>query len=153
MSQYNSPPSIGQFPAAAPSNSGGFVKHLFWIIPTLCVFMMFCCCCGGVGVLGWYGYGIVTSSEPYTLSLQTAKDDPTVQEWLGTPIEAEFFTRADVRPDESAVIQLPLTGPNGSAVLYVDAYHDGTEWIYTRVDVVHSETGETRSLLPSLPGN
>ena len=144
---------MSQFDAAAPQPNAdrtGFSKHLLWILPTGCLVVLLCCCGGGGGLL-WFGYNMVTTHPVYTQGVERASSDPTVREWLGTPIEAGFFTEAEINETDQARLTLPLTGPEGSATLEMDAYLVDGRWEFENLEVTSHETGETVQLADPLP--
>ncbi len=102
-------------------------------------------CCGGV-----FG-GLVTtvkSSDPYVRSLTTTRQDPGVQQALGTPLETGFMPMGKISLDDDtgrADLSYTLTGPKATADVVVRATKSGSVWTFTKV-LVTPESGDALDL-------
>ena len=94
----------------------------------------------------------IKESEAYTEAIAIAQQDPRVIEVLGEPIEPGFFLSGSVNFSGStgeADIQIPLSGPKGSATLYVVAHRSAGEWEFERLEVDGMEFPRRVDLLDS----
>lgn len=97
------------------------------LLMTTCVGAIF----GGV-------FYAMRSSEPYAHALKLAREHPQVQQALGTPIEPGWFTSGNISTEGSggtAKLSIPISGPKGSATIYVDAEKRAGKWQYTQLQV------------------
>jgi hypothetical protein len=82
--------------------------------------------------------------EPYQLSLQALEGDGRVRRIVGTPYEPGFFVTGKIQTSGSsgrATIDYKITGPEGSARVYVRARRDG-EWTLTSLRVTPTSGGD-----------
>ena len=138
-----------------------FKRNWLWFIPTLILLPIFCCC-GGGGALVWFTLGKVLDIAPYKDSVALIEQDSDVQNALGTPIvspEGFFdlvtmlqdgaqynFTQVNSQMEFSA--EIPVSGPNGTGKLFIEAdSSDGVTWSYTVREVHIDSTGEVINLL------
>ncbi len=140
-----------------------FKRNWLWFIPTIILLPIFCCC-GGGGALIWFSLGKVLDIAPYKDSVALIEQDSAVQNALGTPIVApEGFTdlitmmqnggRFDFNQINSQMqfdAEIPVSGPNGTGKLFIEAESaDGVTWTYTVREVHIDQTGEVIDLLPA----
>ncbi len=114
-------------------------KGCLWgcIIPVGCLGVLLICG-GGVGVIFSSMTAIIKSSTPYTDAVKTAKADPEVQQLLGTPIEEGRFLSGSINADNSsgtADIEIPISGPNGSAKIHAVAIKANHKWTFSMLQV------------------
>jgi hypothetical protein len=121
-----------------------WVTGLFVLIP--------CLCCGGpiAGVALFTGvFGLLKSSEPYQHAVAAAKADPRVIEALGEPLEEGMVPSGSINfngDSGEADLTIPISGPNGSASIFVSARQMGGPWEYNTLEVFIVETGERINL-------
>jgi hypothetical protein len=140
---------------------GWFKRNWLWFIPTIILLPM-CCCCGGPLGLIWWGVGQVLDIPPYKDSITLAEQDPEVQNQLGTPIDGpEGFMGLVTTLQQGGELdfsqvgsqmqfnaKIPLSGPNGTGTLIVQAESlDGVNWTYT-VRQVELADGTIIDLIP-----
>lgn len=93
-------------------------------------------------------FGVVTmmrSSEPYQIAVASAKDDPRVIQRIGTPITEGWLPTGSINYKNSsgdADIAIPISGPLGSATIYVVASKSDGEWSFTTLDCKFKGSGE-----------
>src|SRR5574341_37215 len=115
----------------------------------------------GSGMLGCLGisgivvvcivlmFGFVTnefkSSDVYQTALASAQSNPEVVRELGTPIQAGWFVLGSISTQGlsgDADLQLPISGPNNSGMLYASARRANGVWeFYTLAVTVNGRNG------------
>ena len=102
----------------------------------------------GVVVLGAVGFvigilalilGALKTTEVYRTALAEARSDPAVVAALGLPIEDGFLMSGNMEVNAAtgyADIAIPIAGPAGKAVIYVEAEKEAGEWGYFTLLVV-----------------
>ncbi|MEM1354293.1 MAG: cytochrome c oxidase assembly factor Coa1 family protein [Planctomycetota bacterium] len=157
---------MSQFPQADPSyaqpqkpKKGWFGRNWWWFIPIL-VLTPFCCCCGTCGGITYFSLQQVENMGAYKDSVAAAQASAEVQAELGTPIDAKgiigaatsggSFDAQQTTTGMSMTAVIPISGPKGSGLLYIDADGDaaGVNWTYTRREVVIDGSGKTIDLIP-----
>ncbi|MEM9704107.1 MAG: cytochrome c oxidase assembly factor Coa1 family protein [Planctomycetota bacterium] len=123
------------------SNKGWFARNWIWAVPSGCLLPIVIC--AGLGVWAFSaGMGAIKGSDAYAGSLEAAKADPEVQAALGQPIEDGFPSQANyniTNGNETADLIFPISGPNGTATVYVNGTSTGGAWTYTKREVVLSD--------------
>jgi len=124
-----------------------------WFVPVVTLPPLLCCCV--TPVLLFVGvFSAIRSSEPFTKSLEMVQASPEVQAELGTPIKAGFMLQGNINYQNSggdADIYYPVSGPNGSATVYVTATRAQGQWTFDDVTVSIDATGERIDLLSTSP--
>ena len=120
-------------------------KRSKWLllIPVGCAGVLVLCC-GFFGVIYTLVSGTMRQSEPYRDALGAARDNVEVIEALGEPIEAGFFVTGSINSSGgvgSANLSIPISGPKGSATIYVVAEKYAGTWEYQTMVV---DTGADR---------
>lgn len=144
---------------------GWFGRNWLWFVP-LVILLPVLCCCGGPLALIWFGVGQVFELPPYKDTIAIVEQNTEVQNALGTPIESpESFMDLvtmmqgggelnfnQVGSQMTFDANVPLTGPNGSATLYIQAEStDAINWTYT-VQQVELPDGTVIDLIPGGSG-
>jgi hypothetical protein len=83
-------------------------------------------------------FGAIKSSDPYTQALARAKASDEVRAVLGEPIQPGYFVSGNFNVNGSsgnADFSIPLSGPKGSATLYVTATKAAGRWQFTALEV------------------
>lgn len=94
--------------------------------------------------------GIVKSSDAYQEAVQRSRSSPAVVAALGTPIEEGFFVAGSVSSGGGsgrANLAIPISGPKGTATLYVNATKTNREWHFNRLLVQMNQTQQRIDLL------
>ncbi len=100
---------------------------------------------GGIAVVIHLAFSMLKNSEPYAFALELAQENPEVQAALGTPIEAGYLAtgRIDLENDTGeAAINIPISGPIGSGIIYLEGEKIDGKWTYTTLVVELDETLE-----------
>lgn len=111
--------------------------------------------CGAIVLaMGLFVAAIVTvvlysmrSSDAYKAALATVQASPDAREVLGEPIAPGWWTMGSIRvsgPTGSASLSFPVSGPNGQAEVFVEAYKRTGEW--RLVTLIVKPKGGARSL-------
>jgi len=156
-----STPAYGQQPPQ-PQKSW-FGRNWLWFLPTVILLPIFCCC-GGGGALVWFSVGKVLDIAPYKDSVALAEQSAEVQSQLGTPLDApEGFMdlvsmmqsggQFNFNQTNNQMLfdaQVPISGPNGSGTLWIEAQSPdgGVTWTYTRQELELPD-GTMIDLLPA----
>lgn len=142
MSQF----SDSQY-TTAPLTTEPLPKNNTWIWIVLAIVIPLgglTCCCGG-GALTFVGaVSQVASSETYTEAVRRAREDARVKEALGEPINTGFSVKSKFNSHNGVgemTLEIPLTGPKGSATLDVAADNKTGAWKYSKLEV-RPATGE-----------
>jgi hypothetical protein len=83
-------------------------------------------------------FGLLKSSEPYKEGLARAQRDPAVVAALGVPVEAGIFPSGSINVSGDAgeaSLSIPISGPDGSGTIDVNATKSGGTWSYSRLQV------------------
>jgi Cytochrome oxidase complex assembly protein 1 len=124
-------------PLPAAQRPGWWQRHWRWAVPLLCVL----CASLLVGAILLFVsalFGMMRSSEVYTVAMQRARDNPTVVEALGTPIEPGWYLTGEMNTSGAsgnANLQIPISGPNGKGDLYIEAKKNAGRWDYQTLTV------------------
>ena len=89
--------------------------------------------------------GAMRGSEPYKEAMRRAQSDPRVIEALGTPVKPGMLvsgTTSFNNDDGSAKLDIPISGPKGSAKLHVTATKTDGKWYYNRIVVTRGNEPE-----------
>ena len=85
------------------------------------------------------------SSEPYATALQAASENPSVQEQVGIPLEGKFFPSGSIElknANGKANLEIPVSGPKGTATIYVVGTKAAGKWSYSTLLVEIDATNE-----------
>jgi hypothetical protein len=98
--------------------------------------------------------GSLKSPDAYKEALSRAKADGDVKALLGTPIKEGYWIAGSLEVNGSSGstdLAIPISGPKGSATLYVEARKVAGRWAYATLEVVAAGSG-TRVDLRAEPG-
>ena len=130
-----------QIPPPLPSDpvprAGWWRRHWKWAVPVIVAVLLGVFLGAVVLLIGGIGK-VIRSSDVYTVALQQARAHPDVIAALGTPIEDGFLPSGSVSTSGSsgqADLTATLTGPNGSARLYIVAERARGRWDYEILEV------------------
>lgn len=119
-------------PLPAARRPGWWQRHWRWAVPLLCLL----CASLLVGAILLFMsalFGMMRSSDVYTIAMQRARDNPQVIEALGAPIEPGWYLTGEMNTSGAsgnANLQIPISGPNGEGDLYVEAKKSAGRWDY-----------------------
>jgi hypothetical protein len=93
-------------------------------------------------------YGVtnaIEDSQPHEFALEKINSDEDLVNALGTPIEKDGMVSGNwnyVNGKKSAKMTIPISGPKGSGMLFVEATGEDEDWTYhvIRVEIEDSET-------------
>lgn len=128
-------------------------RNWFWVVPVGCLGML-AVAVGFIALILVAAFSLMKSSDAYEQGVALAKASPAVQAALGTPIEEGLLVTGNVSVNNGsgeASLSVPLSGPNDSGTLYLEAQKSAGQWTFStlildtgesRIDVL-SETGST----------
>jgi hypothetical protein len=85
-------------------------------------------------------------SAPYKEALELARMDQQVIEILGQPLEKDGAIKGSFTLSNNeghANFDIPVKGPLGEGVLYVEADQVGSDWVYHILEVVVKKSLDT----------
>jgi hypothetical protein len=137
---------------AAPQN--WWSRNWKWLIPVGCLGSLVVCV-GFVLLLVVIVFGAIKRSDAYTEGLARARASAEVKNLLGEPIEPGWLTgKIEVEgASGKADLAIPLSGPKGTATLYVVATKEAGKWEYSVLEVAPHAGGPRIKLSapPALP--
>ena len=128
-----------------PPRRGWFVRNWVWFVPLLILLFIIICagCCTGMLT---FRVGMLKASEPYQAALAAVREDPQVQEALGTPIEDDtWFPVGEIVTSNrhgDARLDFAVRGPKGRAHVRTESRMTDGAWQMTELVVTVEETGE-----------
>jgi len=141
------------FPPLPPQSSrpkNWFDRNWKWFVPALIIFCLLIF--GGFIAAILFGtMHMFDSSEPYKTAVERAMKNPEVQAKLGTPITVGRFTSGSINlngPSGNASIEIPLRGPKGRGVVYIEAKKRAGKWAYETLEFA-ADDGDRIPLLDS----
>ncbi len=123
------------FPAAP--RAGWWQRHWRWVVPLLCLFCL-TVFAGAMLLFVSALFGMMRSSDVYTTAIQRMRESPQVVEALGTPIKPGWYLRGQINisgVSGEASLQIPISGPNAEADLYIEAEKTAGRWTYSTLIV------------------
>ena len=140
-------------PPQIPRQKNWFDRNWKWLIPTL--LLAFLLVIGGFVAAVFYGIThMMRGSEPYQVAVESAMKSPDVQAKLGTPMKVGWFTMGNINlngASGSASLSIPLSGPKGSGVIYVEARKKGGTWRYETLEFAPNDGARVPLLDETLP--
>jgi len=104
-----------------------------------------------VAVILFVVFGAIRKSTPYQEALQRAQNDPRVVAALGSPVKAGLIFSGNIHTenqDGEAKLDIPISGPKGSASLHVVASKMRGRWYYNQI-IVTPRSGPEIDLMTS----
>ncbi len=142
----------GTFPLIAGVNTMARRSPIIWIgcgcATLLMLFILFIAVIVGVIFLG--ASSLITSSEPYQHAITQAKESDKVKEVLGEPMEEGFVTSSsfNINNDSgTAQMSIPVSGPNGSGVVDLNATMFKGKWTYHTITFTNDTDSSMIDLL------
>lgn len=136
-----------------PERRSWWSRNWIWFVPTGCLTFL-ALIVGFVAVLVLVVAGSMKSSDAYKEAVERAKNNPAVIEALGTPIEEGWFVSGKTNvtgPSGEADLAIPISGPKGSATIYVVAEKSAGEWNFSTLRVEVKGSDERIDLQAALP--
>lgn len=96
----------------------------------------------GIIAVGTIVYGVtnaIEDSKPYEYALQKINTDEDLIKALGSPIEREGMVSGNwnySNGQKTADMRIPVAGPKGEGILFVEASGEGDNWTYHVIRVV-----------------
>ena len=120
-----------------------------WFVPALCV-------AGALMIFASMAFifAFVRQSGAYAGALERARASPEVVGAIGTPINDGFFVLGNVEvsgPSGRANLAIPIRGPKGEAMIYVEASMMMGEWRFDREIVQVAKDSERIDLSDGRP--
>ncbi|SNR72051.1 cytochrome c oxidase assembly factor Coa1 family protein [Flavobacterium sp. ov086] len=119
-----------------------------WFVPTGCLSLLVLL---GLFIAGIF-FGVtsmMTDSDAYKGAMTAAKNNKTVIEKLGNPIETDGMTSGSININNdtgNCDLQIPIKGPKGKGTLFVVATKKGN-WKYNEMSLYIEATKENIDLL------
>ena len=101
-----------------------------------------------IALFGSIFYGVTTmleKSQPYEYALEKINGDEEIISILGSPIEQDGMMQGSINWNNGngkADMKIPITGPKGSGILYINASSVDDTWEYheIRVEITDNES-------------
>jgi len=123
-----------------------FNRNWKWVVPTggcLLIIIAFIVFAGSM-IVGLTS--LFEDSAPYKEALKLARQDQQVIEALGEPLEKAGAIKGSFTLSNNeghANFDIPVEGPLGKGVLYVEADQVGSDWVYHTLEVVVERSLDT----------
>lgn len=127
-----------------------FQRNWLWFLPTVGCGTLLILFFVGVGALIFGVTELISESTPATYAFEKASENDKVIEYLGTPIEQKGITSGSLNfsnGDGNADLRIPISGPDGKAVITVVAEKTDGEWFYEKLYVRIKENNQKINLL------
>jgi hypothetical protein len=138
-------------PPPPPHRKGWWERNIIWVVIGGSLLVV----AAGAAVIGsivFLVFGLLKSSDAYQIAVQAAQNDPRVIAQLGEPIRPGWWMSGSVETSGSsgsADLQIPISGPQGSATVYAVAERRGGAWTFQVLACDVKETGERIPLRPA----
>ena len=137
---------------AAGSNDARWLeRNVKWLLPAAILGSVMLVAASVVG-LAHIILSAFRASDPYIHALALAKQSDSVVAALGGPVQDGWLTTGSISSSGSsgqASLAIPISGPSGSATIYVEARKSTGAWRYRDIVVELKETRERIDLLGS----
>ena len=108
-------------------------------------------CCGGFsGAIVTGVTAMMKGSTPYQEAMVLVQENDTLQQELGTPIAPSFFVTGNMQTSGSsgtASLVWTVSGPEGSAIIYLEADKTAGQWVFDSVIARMDASGDIVDLL------
>ena len=131
--------------AAPKRQRGWWFRNWMWAVPLLVLALA-----GAALGLVVFIFSLIKSSDAYQQPVAAAKASAEVKAALGDPVTEKWYVmgKINITNDRGyANLQIPLSGPNGDATLYVIGTRAQGTWTYQTM-VVKPKSGGEINLLP-----
>ena len=132
-----------------PQPKNWWARNWKWFVPAGC-FSVMVLILGFVALILSFAFGIMKSSDAYKQALAKARSSPEVVNALGSPIKEGFFISGNINVNGAsgnADLAIPITGPKGKGMVYVEARKSAGEWTYSKLVVQIDRTNERIRLI------
>ncbi len=132
-----------------PNREGWWSRNWKWFVPVGCLttLLLFA---AGFSLLLSFVFGLMKSSDVYVLALDRARSDRAVIAALGQPIEDGWMASGNISttgPTGNAELSIPISGPNGSGTIYLEARKSADRWAFRLLEVEVDGRAERIDLL------
>ncbi len=131
---------------------GWWSRNWKWFVPTGCLTVL-ALGAAFIGLIVVIAFGAIKSTDVYRQALARAQADPRVVAALGTPIREGMFPSGRTSTSGGsgdADISIPISGPNGSAMVYAVGQKFAGRWIFSKLVVrVANSENEINLLAPA----
>lgn len=107
-----------------------------WVVPVGCATPIVLC--GGLfGGIVFIVNAAIRSSDVYAEALTRARASPQVRAAVGEPMKAGYFASGSISDrgqSGKADLAIPISGPKGTATIYVVAKKVDGKWVYSRLE-------------------
>jgi len=132
-----------------PVKENWWNRNWKWFVPVGCLGTIILVA-GFVAVIIFAVFSFMKSSDVYKEAVETAKANTSVVEVLGSPIEEGLFVSGNINVSDTsgrADLSIPISGPNGKAILFVVATREAGNWNFSTLVVEFKKSGTQISLL------
>lgn len=111
-----------------------------WVVPVGCLGLLLSCGCLGAVLFGaaFQSFNSFGGASVVVDAVAQAKQSPEVRQALGQNIQTSLKISGSLQSSDdrgSADLSIPLDGDKADGTLYLEAYKDGEQWKYTRLEV------------------
>ncbi|MDQ8201728.1 cytochrome c oxidase assembly factor Coa1 family protein [Pelagicoccus sp. SDUM812003] len=126
-------------------------RNWLWFLPVGCLssLLLFA---GTIALIAHLVFSTLKQSDPYQTALASAQASPELAAKIGSPVEASYFATGSIHLENSdgdASLAIPVSGPEGGAIIYVEATKSSGEWTYEYLSAELNDTRERIALDPS----
>lgn len=128
-----------------------FARNWTWLVPVSGCLLVIIGILVVAGGLVWGVSHMVSDSDAYTLAMEQAQNNQMLVDLLGEPIEKNGMTSVDIQWNngiKTSELGIPIKGPEGEAIIYVEGIAIGEKWEYQVMEVYIANTDTTIDLLP-----
>jgi Cytochrome oxidase complex assembly protein 1 len=114
-----------------------FGRNWIWVVPVGCLSPVLCCG-GGIAILFFGVFSSLRSSEPYATAVARATASPEVKAQLGEPLTIGYVPNGNISINNgvgTARLTIPISGPQKSGTIIVDAKLTAGKWEYSTLEV------------------
>ncbi len=144
------PQTFPPLPPQYPRPRTWVERNWKWFIPSLVIFALLVFA-GFVGAVLFGVTHMIRNSIPYRVAVERAMKNPDVQAELGMPITVGRLTTGKINTNRSngfARLAIPLRGPKGRGLIYVEAEMRFGAWSYRTLEFA-PDAGDRIQLLDS----
>ncbi len=127
-----------------------FSRNWKWFVPTLaagCIAIPV----SMIAIVMLLVFGFIKGMTPYKVAVQEATTDQRVIDLVGEPVQAGWWVTGSTEingPNGSAALMFPVSGPDGTLTIYVDARRAAGVWTYKDLVAESEATKQRINLLP-----